>query len=61
MGLWKKSTTAEKGTSEVGQGAPRAPTDPKLPGIAGYQGLGLTKNAMPVNRFNFVRPDGKPE
>lgn len=30
-----------------------------LPGIAGYRGVGpLPKNAMPVTRFNYVRPDG---
>lgn len=31
-----------------------------LPGVAGYSGVGrLPKNAMPVARFNYVRPDGK--
>lgn len=31
-----------------------------LPGIAGYHGVGrLPKNAMPISRFVYVRPDGK--
>jgi len=34
--------------------------DPSLPGSAGYRGAArLEKNAMPVSRFNFKRPDGK--
>lgn len=33
-----------------------------LPGIAGYRGTEpLPKNAMPVVRFDYVRPDEKPE
>jgi hypothetical protein len=47
---------------------PDAPTAPvaragkELPGIAGYQGIvRLPKNAMPLSRFNYVRPDGKPQ
>lgn len=31
--------------------------DPRLPGLAGFVGVGLRKNAMPEMRFNFVRPD----
>lgn len=34
-------------------------TDERYPGSAGYRGNGIGKNAMPENRFKFVRPDGK--
>jgi hypothetical protein len=50
--------------------APRTPEPPSppavrggqtLPGVAGYRGVErLPKNAMPVVRFNYMRPDGKP-
>jgi len=47
----------------VRPGAPRPAEpagDPTLPGSAGYRGAErLGKNAMPVSRFNFKRPDGK--
>jgi hypothetical protein len=33
--------------------------DDRYPGFAGYRGYGLKKNAMPENRFKFVRPDGR--
>jgi hypothetical protein len=35
------------------------PADERYPGAAGYNGMGLKKNAMPEHRFKFVRPDGK--
>ena len=31
--------------------------DDRYPGLAGYTGNGLKKNAMPENRFKYVRPD----
>lgn len=34
-------------------------TDERYPGSAGYRGNSIGKNAMPENRFRFVRPDGK--
>lgn len=36
-------------------------TDERYPGSAGYRGNSIGRNAMPENRFKFVRPDGKPE
>jgi hypothetical protein len=30
--------------------------DERYPGLAGYTGVGLKKNAMPENRFNYVAP-----
>ena len=30
--------------------------DERLPGFAGYTGVGLKKNAMPENRFNYQPP-----
>jgi hypothetical protein len=33
-----------------------------LPGIAGFHGIEqLPKNAMPLSRFTYRRPDGRPD
>jgi hypothetical protein len=56
MGLFsKKGKHLESGPSWPGAAA----GDERYPGAAGYSGIGLKKNAMPENRFKFVRPDGK--
>ncbi len=61
MGIWKKKSKRPQAAPQV-QRDSAASGDPRMPGIAGYQGIGgLPKNAMPDNRFRFVRPDGKPE
>ena len=55
--LFKKKKNTKSGTTtwtESGQSG-----DERLPGNAGYRGVGLKKNAMPENRFNFRRPDDK--
>lgn len=54
FGLKKKTGGPPSTASQHGSAA-----DPKLPGSAGYRGNGIGKNAMPENRFKFVRPDGK--
>ena len=60
MGLFKrKSTPATPAPSAPERTIP--PGDERYPGVAGYQGQGLKKNAMPEMRFRFVRPDGKPD
>lgn len=55
--LFKKSKKTKPGTSTWTE--PNQAGDERLPGNAGYRGVGLKKNAMPENRFNFRRPDGK--
>jgi hypothetical protein len=60
MGLFsRKSTPAPLAPSAEQRSFP--PGDERYPGLAGYQGQGLKKNAMPEMRFKFVRPDGKPD
>jgi hypothetical protein len=60
MGLFsRKNTPAPPAPSTRQQSFP--PGDERYPGVAGYQGQGLKKNAMPEMRFKFVRPDGKPD
>jgi hypothetical protein len=64
MGLFKKKkdktpdgmARPEKGAS--GFIAPPASNDPSLPGNAGWCGGAKTGEPM---RFNYVRPDGKPD
>lgn len=59
LGLWPKNDVAEPDRNAATEPVRRGGQE--LPGIAGYQGTArLPKNAMPVTRFNFVRPDGKP-
>jgi hypothetical protein len=58
MALFKKRRSSGREIVRVDQ--PNYSGDPRLPGIAGYQGVGkLPKGAMPVHRFNYVRPDGR--
>lgn len=59
MSLWNRKVPAEPDPHMVRSAVERGGTS--LPGIAGYRGIEpLPKNAMPVVRFNYVRPDGKP-
>jgi hypothetical protein len=59
MGLFSKHPDPRE-TYEVSPSAGNGGKE--LPGIAGYKGTEpLPKNAMPVIRFKYVRPDGKPE
>lgn len=61
MALFKKQRSSS-GREVLRDEQPQPVADPRLPGIAGYQGVGqLPKGAMPVNRFNYVRPDGRRE
>ena len=61
MALFKKRRSSS-GREVVRDDQPKPPDDPRLPGIAGYQGVGqLPKGAMPINRFTYVRPDGRRE
>lgn len=55
MGLFKKRNSGPPATKEHGR--PTAQDDPRYPGRAGYSGNGLKKNAMPENRFQYVRPE----
>lgn len=48
---------ASKATSSFDTFQFPEPQDPRLPGVAGYPGVKLKKNAMPPMRFNYVRPD----
>lgn len=60
MGFFrKKSSPAKPEPSGADRTFPT--TDERYPGSAGYRGNRLKRNAMPENRFKFVRPDGKPE
>lgn len=55
--MFKKKKNTKFGTTTWTE--PTQPGDQKLPGNAGYRGVGLKKNAMPENRFSFRRPDDK--
>ncbi len=57
MGLFKKKKSGPPATQVHGQ--PTQQDDDRLPGRAGYSGYGLKKNAMPENRFQYVRPGDK--
>lgn len=59
MGLFSKRGKHLK--SEPSWPGPPADHDERLPGLAGYTGNGLKKNAMPEHRFNYVppKPDNK--
>ncbi len=58
MGLKKMVTSSGRPIAEPG--AVPSHNDPRLPGTAGYRGVGrLPKNAMPISRFTYVRPDGR--
>jgi hypothetical protein len=60
MGLFSKKGSPAKPPAADRKAAPASdPSDPRYPGLAGYHGVGLKKNAMPEQRFKFVRPDGK--
>lgn len=61
MGLFskKKSSSVKSQPSADERAFPI--TDERYPGSAGYRGRNAGKNAMPENRFKFVRPDGKSE
>lgn len=56
--MFKKKNNTKRGTETWTPPAQQG--DDRLPGNAGYRGVGLKKNAMPENRFNYRRPDGKP-
>jgi hypothetical protein len=59
MGFWKQKKQQQP-VAPPQVHHPSEPDDPRLPGTAGYRGAArLTKNAMPVSRFNFKRPDGR--
>ena len=56
MGLFsKKSKQKPEQGSKVWQPSSE---DERMPGVAGYNGYGLKKNAMPETRFNY-KPPGK--
>jgi hypothetical protein len=65
----RKKAAAESEPSQAaepqrGQNQGGPPADDGLPGSAGYPIGKLAKrgkNAMPPQRFRFVRPDGKPD
>lgn len=72
MGLFKKKSTAVQRQTQASESAPSASAqrgyvqnapapseDPSLPGTAGYW-IRKSGDKMP-HRFNFVRPDGRPE
>ena len=60
MSVWNKDEPAEPDHSTWIE--PVRPGSKELPGIAGYKGTEpLPKNAMPVIRFKYVRPDGRPD
>ena len=59
MGLFRKKGHSAKLAPSATRTFPSA--DERYPGSAGYNGVGLKKNAMPEHRFKFVRPDGKSE
>lgn len=54
MGLFSKKGKHLK--SEPSWPRPSDSGDERLPGLAGYTGNGLKKNAMPEHRFNYVPP-----
>lgn len=54
MGLFSKPGKHLK--SEPSWPGPPDAGDERLPGLAGYTGNGLKKNAMPEHRFNYVPP-----
>lgn len=59
MAFWSKLTGKDKMAhpdAQPMQQLPETQHDDRLPGIAGYQGYRIGKNAMPERRFNFVRP-----
>lgn len=60
MALFSRKSKSTKPAPDTAL-KPFPPGDERYPGSAGYGGAGLKKNAMPEHRFNFVRPDGKPE
>ena len=54
MGLFSKKGKHLK--SEPSWTKPSDEADERFPGLAGYTGVGLKKNAMPENRFKYVPP-----
>lgn len=65
MGLFKRAQrrpVSERPVRQSTQSHAGDPVKPGLPGSAGYRGTApLPKNCMPQSRFNYVRPDGKPD
>lgn len=61
MGLFSKknSSSVKRQPSSDERAFPI--TDARYPGSAGYGGKNRGRNAMPENRFKFVRPDGRSE
>ena len=53
MGLFSKKKHLK---SEPSWAKPSDEGDERYPGLAGYTGVGLKKNAMPENRFKYVPP-----
>jgi hypothetical protein len=61
MGLRKKRQPAHVPSYEIQQHHAE-PGGHLLPGIAGYsKAEPLPKGGMPISRFNYVRPDGRPD
>lgn len=57
MGLFsKKSKSKPEQGSKVWNSSSE---DERMPGVAGYNGYGLKKNAMPENRFTYRPPGAK--
>ena len=58
MAFWSKIKPDKSAHPEPQptQQMPTSEEDERLPGIAGYKGYGIGKNAMPERRFNFKRP-----
>ena len=59
MAFWSKLTGTDKKAhpdAQPTQQMPQTQHDDRLPGIAGYEGYGIGKKAMPERRFNFVPP-----
>lgn len=61
MGLFSKNKSSPVKPQPSSEDRSFPTTDERFPGSAGYRGNGIGKNAMPENRFRFVRPDGKSE
>ena len=63
MAFWSKISSTDKtahpDAAPVGPLPATTQHDDRLPGVAGYSGYRIGKNAMPEHRFNFVRPSDR--